>query len=565
MSGALKLSPRWALAVVLAAAAVMRIVYLIDYRAHTVFWDAMLLDAEVYDEWARALAAGKGEAAEVYTLAPLYPWSLASVYRIFGPSYPIVYILQAALGLLNIGLVHSIGRRVFGDRVALIAAVMATLYGSFMFMESKLMSTTLALTLGLALMRLLLAAADRRSASLWGACGLLLGVTALARPETLLFAPLAAWWIHRVMTGSAPATAPGRARPEAPSRAAPVSPWRRWGAAALFLGMIAVPLAPVAVRNARISGEWSLSNLISSQAGITFYQSNNARASGLYYFLHREGFSGNPKAQAAEEKTIAEKESGRPLSRSEVSRYWMRRGLSWIASDPGGFIALEGRKLLRFLGTYEYSTEYIFHAERQWVLSLWLGFLPFAAITSLAAIGIVAARKERWPPPALLLALFVIANLTVALLFYVSSRYRMPAAPYLILFAALGLDRIRQGWKSPSASERTAARAGLVVAALMFAILHVQVDRSHLVQEGNVHYNAGVLHYNKKQFEESAREYRRALDVDGRNWRAWYNLGNTWRALDRRDDAIAAYREALRFNPGMEPARAKLRELGAGP
>jgi tetratricopeptide (TPR) repeat protein len=548
---------------VLAAAAAMRLVYLLDYRAHTVFWDAMLLDAEVYDEWARRLATGMGEAAEVYTLAPLYPWSLASIYRIFGPSYPIVYVLQAALGLLNIALLHSIGRRVFGERVALIAAVMATLYGSFMFMESKLMSTTLALTLGLALMRLLLAAADRRSAFLWGACGLLLGVTALARPETLLFAPMAAWWIHRVTSGSRPA--PGRARPGGAATAAPVPPWQGAGAVALFLAMIAVPLAPVAVRNARVSGEWSLSNLISSQAGITFYQSNNARARGLYYFLHREGFSGNPKTQAAEEKAIAEKESGRPLSRSQVSRYWMGRGLSWIASDPGGFLALEGRKLLRFLGTYEYSTEYIFHAERQWVLSLWLGFLPFAAITSLAMVGIMAAWKERWPPPALLLALFVIANLMVALLFYVSSRYRMPAAPYFILFAAQGLDRIVQGWRSAAAPERTAARARLAVAALLFVILHVQVDESHLVQEGNVHYNAGVLHYNKKQYEESAREYRRALDVDGKNWRAWYNLGNTWRALDRRDDAIAAYREALRHNPGMEPARAKLRELGAGP
>jgi len=535
----------WLIVAVLAGAAAMRAAYLLDYRAHSVFWDSMLLDARVYDEWARSLMTDWAGGSQVYTLPPLYPYFLAAVYTLFGPHYPVVYLLQAAMGLANIWLIYSIGRKVFGGATPILAAAMAALYGSFMFMEAKLMSTTLALTLGLLLLRLLLAAAERPGLGLWALSGALLGLGALVRAETLLLAPLVAWWIHRL-------PAPGIRK-------------GRWAGIGVFLGAAVLMVAPVTARNWIVSGDWSAANLISSQAGITFYQSNNARARGLYYFLHREGFSGNPKTQAAEEKAIAEKESGRPLSRSQVSRYWMGRGLSWIASDPGGFLALEGRKLLRFLGTYEYSTEYIFHAERQWVLSLWLGFLPFAAITSLAMVGVMAAWKERWPPPALLLALFVIANLMVALLFYVSSRYRMPAAPYFILFAAQGLDRIVQGWRSAAAPERTAARARLAVAALLFVILHVQVDESHLVQEGNVHYNAGVLHYNKKQYEESAREYRRALDVDGKNWRAWYNLGNTWRALDRRDDAIAAYRQALRHNPGMEPARAKLRELGAGP
>jgi len=534
----------WLIVAVLAGAAAMRAAYLLDYRAHSVFWDSMLLDARVYDEWARSLMTDWAGGSQVYTLPPLYPYFLAAVYTLFGPHYPVVYLLQAAMGLANIWLIYSIGRKVFGGATPILAAAMAALYGSFMFMEAKLMSTTLALTLGLLLLRLLLAAAERPGLGLWALSGALLGLGALVRAETLLLAPLVAWWIHRL-------PAPGIRK-------------GRWAGIGVFLGAAVLMVAPVTARNWIVSGDWSAANLISSQAGITFYQSNNPRATGLYYFLQDEGFSGNAGMQAEEEKSIAEKAVGRPMARSEVTRYWMNRGLSWIVSNPGRFLVLECRKLLRFLGTYEYSTEYIFHAERRTVRTLWLGFLPFAAITSLAIVGILLAWRRGWRPPALLLAIFVVANLLVVLAFYVSSRYRMPSAPALILFAAYGLEQLARGIRSRLSADRTEAWIHAVIAAVLFLIFHPQVDRSHIVQEGNVHYNAGVLLYNKKEYDASVDEYRRALQVDPRNWRAWYNMGNSYAVLKRRDEAVAAYREVLRINPGFEQAQRQLRALKAG-
>jgi 4-amino-4-deoxy-L-arabinose transferase-like glycosyltransferase len=544
------------IAAVLGGAALMRVIYLLDYRARSVFWDAMLLDARVYDEWARSLMKDWTGGAEVYALPPLYPYFLAALYTLAGPHYAAVYVAQAAMGVLNIWLVYAIGRRVFGGETPLIAAVMAALYGSFMFMESKLMSTTLAITLGLVLLRLLLAASERPALWRWAACGALLGLTALARPETLLLAPLVAWWIHRL---------PGPKQAARPAKGERERGAARWAPVAVFAASAALLVAPATARNWIVSGDWSLANLISSQAGITFYQSNNPDATGLYSFLQDEGFSGNAGAQAREEKALAEKATGRPMKRSEVTRYWMNRGLSWIVSNPGPFLVLETKKLLRFLGTYEYSTEYIFHVERRSVPSLWLGFLPFAAITSLAVVGILFAWREAWKPPVLLLAIFVLANLAAVLAFYVSSRYRMPSAPALILFAAHGVERLARGFRSRLGPDRTEAWIHAVIAGVLFLVFHAQVDRTHIAQEGNVHYNAGVLHYNKKQYAESVREYREALDVDARNWRAWYNLGNSYSVLKQRDDAVAAYRQALDINPDFEQARARLRALQAEP
>jgi len=545
-------------------AALLRVVYLLDYQAHSVFWDSMLLDAEVYDQLAQKIAAGDWLGGqEVYSLPPLYPYFLAVIFKSAGHGYAVVYVIQCLLGLANICLIHSIGRKVLSGRAPLIAAAMATLYGSFMFMESKLMSTTLALTLGLLLMRTLIWAAERRTLTLWATCGGLLGITALARPETLLFVPLASWWIHRLSRkprGNASGKA-GAKKPQVVIDQYALAGRNPWFAISVFVAFVIIAVAPVTLRNWVVSNDWSLSNLISSQAGITFYQSNNERANGLYVFLEREGFSGNPHVQAEEEKKIAEKAAGRPLKRSEVTRYWIGLGMAWIAGNPGNAFVLECFKLLRFLGTYEYSTEYIIYVERDSVHTLWLTCLPFALISSLAIAGILMQLKERLQPPAILLALFVASNLAVVLLFYVSSRYRMPAAPYFILFAASAVERLVEGFTNRVSAARAGAWVNAGIVAALFPLFHFQVDSRHQIQEANVHYNAGNQYFIKLDYSSAVTEYDRALAGNRANWRAWFNRGNALAALNRNQEAIESYREVLRYNKEMTAARRKIESL----
>ena len=553
--------PLWWL---LGFAALLRVVYLLDYQAHSVFWDSMLLDAEVYDQLAQKIAAGDWLGGqEVYSLPPLYPYFLAVIFKSAGHGYAVVYVIQCLLGLANICLIHSIGRKVLSGRAPLIAAAMATLYGSFMFMESKLMSTTLALTLGLLLMRTLIWAAERRTLTLWATCGGLLGITALARPETLLFVPLASWWIHRLSRkprGNASGKA-GAKKPQVVIDQYALAGRNPWFAISVFVAFVIIAVAPVTLRNWVVSNDWSLSNLISSQAGITFYQSNNERANGLYVFLEREGFSGNPHVQAEEEKKIAEKAAGRPLKRSEVTRYWIGLGMAWIAGNPGNAFVLECFKLLRFLGTYEYSTEYIIYVERDSVHTLWLTCLPFALISSLAIAGILMQLKERLQPPAILLALFVASNLAVVLLFYVSSRYRMPAAPYFILFAASAVERLVEGFTNRVSAARAGAWVNAGIVAALFPLFHFQVDSRHQIQEANVHYNAGNQYFIKLDYSSAVTEYDRALAGNRANWRAWFNRGNALAALNRNQEAIESYREVLRYNKEMTAARRKIESL----
>ena len=253
------------------------------------------------------------------------------------------------------------------------------------------------------------------------------------------------------------------------------------------------------------------------------------------------------------------------MKRSEVTRYWMNKGLSWIAANPGRFFLLECLKLVRFLGSYEYSTEYIIYVERESVKSLWLSSLPFAMITGLAAAGILMQRKHGFRPPAMLLGLFVLSNSLVVMMFYVSSRYRMPSAPYLILFAAAGVERLWDASTSRVGGARTDAVIYGLIAAGLFGIFHLQVDGGSRIQEANTHYNMGNEHYRKKQYERALAEYDRAIAGDKSNWRAYFNKANTLASMGRKPEAIDLYREVLKLNKNMTSSRRQIELLGGAP
>ncbi len=549
--------PRRWLLLLLVAGALFRVLFLLEARARSPAWGILLLDAEVYDMLARQIAAGDWLAGrEVFSLPPLYPYLLAGLYRL-GLGFGGVVAVQAALGLGSLALIFSLGREAFSARVGLLAVLLCLLYAPFPFEESKLMGTTLGVFLGLAALRLLLAAWKGERAMLWAGAGALLGLTCLVRPETLLFVPLALIWAAWPGGEGGVAGSPVAGKGRAAGR-------RLLLRGGPLLAGLAMVLAPVAARNAWAAGELSTANLISSQAGITFYQANNPRAAGVYVFLEGEGFSGDPRRQAAEERSLAEASARRPLTRAEVSRYWLGRGLAWIRANPGDFLVLEARKLIRYLGSYEYSTEYLLAVERASVSSLWMPFLPFAALSALALAGLGIRWRDGWGRAAALPALFLAASAGAALLFYISSRYRLQAVPALALFAALALDRILADLgRGAGARRRRGAllAAGVLAAALL---LHPPLDARHLAQEATAHQNLGTVLWERGRMEESLAAYRRSLAVVPGNWRAHFGAGLALESLGRTEEARDAYRQALRLNPGAGAVRERLAGLAAG-
>src|SRR5207249_4142161 len=222
---------------------------------------------------------------------------------------------------------YWIGPRGATPLAGLMAAALLALYAPPPFFEAKIMSTSLAVARSVPALALLTLAWGRGGTIRWLGAGALIGAAALTHPASLLLAPVFATAL--LVRG------------------------RRLGEVAALAGGAILAVAPATLHNLSAGGGFVL---ISSQGGITFMQGNSPKSRGLYRPV--EGFSGSPLTQEKEERTLAEKGAGRTLSAAEVSSYWFHKALAGIREQPGAYLNLLELKLIRWLSSHEYSTEY---------------------------------------------------------------------------------------------------------------------------------------------------------------------------------------------------------------
>ncbi len=128
-------------------------------------------------------------AASPYDWSPGAPLFYAAVYYATGGVHPgAVRLVVALLGALTIVLAYLIGRRLAGPVAGLTAAFLLAIYPVTIFFTGKLMSEPLAtLTLAGAVLSFFWAGDRGRNKLAWAVPGVLLGLTAFARPEYLAF------------------------------------------------------------------------------------------------------------------------------------------------------------------------------------------------------------------------------------------------------------------------------------------------------------------------------------------------------------------------------------------
>ena len=134
-----------------------------------------------------------------YDWSPGAPLLYAGIYYATGGVHPgAVRLFVALLGAVTILLVYLIGRRLGGPLAGLVGAALLAVYPTTIYFTGKLMSEPLAtLTLAGSVLSFMWAAEKRRKWWSWAIPGVLLGLTAFARPEYLafvvVFALIALW------------------------------------------------------------------------------------------------------------------------------------------------------------------------------------------------------------------------------------------------------------------------------------------------------------------------------------------------------------------------------------
>jgi 4-amino-4-deoxy-L-arabinose transferase-like glycosyltransferase len=178
-------------------------------------------------------------------LAPLYPYLLAGVFRVFG-----TYTHAAGLAILTLNSLFAaltclpillISERLLGRKAALWAAwLWAALPLFFWFAVAWAWETSLSTLLLMTVLWLTLRLErDWRS---WFAWGLLWGAIALTNPSLLAIMPWAlAWaWVNPHL-------------PKVGRCGAPPIPWQH---AALAVAVMALTMLPWMARNRRVFGQW---------------------------------------------------------------------------------------------------------------------------------------------------------------------------------------------------------------------------------------------------------------------------------------------------------------------
>jgi len=368
-----------------------------------------------YQNIARRLVQGSGFAMEDGTPSaarpPLYPMFLAGVYQVFGIRPEAGKITQVLLGVVMVLLVYAIAKRLFSDTVAMLAALLAAINPSMIFISGYLLSENLYSLFLLAFILLLVGQQKSAHPSYARVVlgGFLLGQAGLTRPCGLVFATGAAVVLILL---------------------APVN-LKRLTRAGVLLLVLVLTIFPWTLRNYLRLGAWVP---LSTNGGLTFYMSNCERVFDLPRY----------RGTIVPLDEVGQAEIKKAGNEIECDRLGWRMGMTFLKENWRRIPTLVSWKFLRFWRIRSGVT-----GPWWWDSSSTLGALANridhglgfnVIVVPLFLIGL-AITSKRYKDMALLYTL-ILAHVAVALVFFGSLRARVPVEPAISIFASAALVKI---------------------------------------------------------------------------------------------------------------------------
>ena len=524
--------------IIFAVAWALRFVYVLHLRGSPLA-DFPVLDELYHVEWARALAAGDWLGSAAFFRAPLYPYLLGVVFSVLGESLQAARLVQAACAAVTPVAVYFLGRRMFGEREALLGSALAALYPLFIYFSNELLIVSLVVLLDVLLISTLLRADESPSRGRWFAAGAVMGVSAIARPSVVVFLPALfcwMWWRARTNSGGARASV----RRLAPSAAFKVGAARF---AVVVLGVAAAVL-PVTLRNYAVERDFVP---IASQGGINFFIGNNSASDGASAVLPVLGESWENEDAVR----IAESQLGRELRPSEVSGFWYGKGREFLLGSPGDAARLYVRKFVLFWDSFELANNKdIYFFGRMSPVFRWLSWLSFGIVAPLAILGMfLTVRKNT---AAMLAMFFVLSYMAGVLLFFVNARFRLPVIPFLLLFASAAVFRL--GKLAVRGKVKELSIALLALAGIGLFVNHDFYD-THVGDRAQTHMTLGRASAARGIHEDAVNEYRRAIEISPGYAKAYNSLGLALEELGRGDEALSAYLSAAEKDSSLASVR----------
>jgi len=506
---------------VVGLAFLLRLIHLLEVM-DTPFFRHLHTDPFMYHHWAIQITEGDwaGRSNPVFYLGPLYPYFLAVIYSILGPSTFAAGFIQVLLAAASCGLVYHLGRQMFGPVAGLLAGLLAAFYGMFIFFSSLILGATLIIFFNLLMLVMLVSGLQKPAWWKWVLAGVFFGLSAAARGNVVLFGPLAGLGIVLYFGFRA---------------------WKKWVPAGVFLTLaFVVTIAPLGLHNWLVGDDFVP---LTSSAGANFFIGNNAHSDGIY--MRNARYKGRPMGLSVRDQQVnfpevAKKElEDDDLKPSEVSSFWVDKTFEEIGADFGRWLGLLGNKLKYYFNAYEVPNNRNYYFSKRFSVLLSMPLVTFGLILPLALLGMVLSwrgfRKRS------MLIFFFIAHLVALAAFFINARYRLVVVPVFLVYAGAMLR-----WFYVQFKKKSWTRLGVVISilALVYAFVYHQVPhinyRANFLNLANAHRDLGNL-------ELALHNYNQALNISPDFYYAYLKMGEVLTRLDRNDEAREALNQALRL------------------
>ena len=431
------------LAVLFGAALTLRLVPVLLTRDLGIALDDMFQ----YDALAESMRLGQGYTwyggIPTAARAPLYPLFLAIIYSLFGHQFLTARIVQAIVGSFLPVVVYVLGRGMFEERVARIAAWVVVVYPLFLVYPLALATENLFFLLVPLMILCLLRAMDTSRRAYYLLAGLLLGMSILTRSAIAGFVVLILPWLWYY----------GSSRTEA---------LKNWIVIVLCVAALTVPWS---IRNSLLHGQFVF---VESNLGFNLYLGYHPDGTGTFDsgiavdFLEEIGAFDEPNL----ETEIVAHNLG------------MERGLGFILEDPGGAAWLLVSKLSHFLrldkraALYFYSNNFLGElAPLILLLVLLVICLPWVVVLLLSVIGMSFTEVNRGN---MLIYLLFVYFVGIHVLIMAEPRFHLVLVPFLAVFAARGATALAQAKDNLHTSDlklRRATRWRFVLCSVVIVLL----------------------------------------------------------------------------------------------
>ncbi len=524
----------------------------------------MLWDERAYHTIAEKIVKGTYHSTSVYEFSPLPIYLMAMIYKIFSVNIFYIRIFHCILGVLTCLNIYLITRNLGGKTVGYIACLAAAFYQPFIFFSTVPLKTSLFLYLFSLLIFLFLRSMDRPSWKNLIFLGFIAGLCINVRPNCLVLLPFlpvfVLWNSYR-----------GENLIEKGARLAAV----------YCIGFL-IAVSPFVMRNLMVAG---VPALATTQTGQNLYYGNNPESPEPYYRPLPFAES-SPFLQGIQFTIEASRRSGIKMSHKEASGYWRNEVIRLATERPGLFLVKIFRKILALFNRFESGDHYHVGFLSKFVGLFKLPFLDFGILLpfGMAGMAIWAMRSKK----GISLVALCFTYSSTLILFFVSTRLRMPLVVILIPFAVLGGFQVRKLIR-----ERNKKGIGIYVSTIILFVgisflplkgtddltafynTHAIVlnasgrkteaveywERSSQMEKPFSAYanlSLAQWYFSKRDIQKIFEYLKKVPDNSFAAAQKYHILGDLLIQLKDRKRAIRAYRKSLEINSGQRVIRAKL-------